>query len=400
MKKLPIKIELPESFFLPEIRCDYEVTQLAKQHWAVLLDLMIQFDSVCKEYGIQYAIDGGTFLGAVRHKGFIPWDNDVDVIMLRSEYEKLCRIAPTVFKSPYFWQTNETDPGTLRRHGQLRNSLTTCILSDEMQDGKPLFDFNQGAFLDVFILDAVPDDANELVTFEDELQQNLSLLWDFKNYYRISGKALWMKEAQRQAFEEFEASVSRYNGKGQRRIGNISLIPRRRDSMLFAKEIYDDLIDYDFEGFSFPGPRDYETILTGLYGDWHKFVIGDNSHGDTILDVNSPYTEYIKDVYADSHKEILNEEHPILQLYKHRDALLKQRDIAWKDIQQMGDQLKQLKQLQELHIEMEQKLNESSCLNQRLRKQIKKQTITLYVLLFFVLLFFIFILFKFLIHVF
>lgn len=355
MKDLPIKIELPESFFLPETRCDYEVTELSKQHWAILLDLMVQFDSVCKEYGIRYAIDGGTFLGAVRHKGFIPWDNDVDVIMLRSEYDRLCQIAPIAFKSPYFWQTNETDPGTLRRHGQLRNSSTTCFLSDEMQDGKPLFDFNQGAFLDVFIFDAVPDDANELVAFEEELQQNLSLLWDFKNYYRISGKALWMKEAQRQAFEEFEASVSRYNGKGQKRIGNISLIPRRRDSMFFAKEIYDDLIDYDFEGFSFPGPRDYETILTGLYGDWHKFVIGDDRHGDTILDVNTPYTEYIKDVHADSSQAILNEKHPILQLYKHRDTLLQQRDEAWAHIQQMTKQYETLQEQARIAGEMAQK---------------------------------------------
>lgn len=384
MKKLPIQIELPESFFLSETRCDYEVTQLSKQHWAILLDLMVQFDSVCKEHGIQYAIDGGTFLGAVRHKGFIPWDNDVDVIMLRSEYNRFCQIAPTAFKFPYFWQTNVTDPGTLRRHGQLRNSLTTCILSDEMQDGKPLFDFNQGVFLDVFILDAVPDDADELKSFEEELQQNLSLLWDFKNYYRISGKALWMKEAQQQAFEEFEKYVSRYNAKGQRRIGNISLIPRRRESMLFAKEIYDDLIDYDFEGFSFPGPRDYDTILTGLYGDWHKFVIGDDRHGDTILDVYSPYTEYVKDVHADSPLENPDERHPILQLYKHRDTLLKQRDIAWKDIQQMRDQQEQL---QKIHMELKQNLNESNNINQILQKRLKKLRIALYILSIFVLIF-------------
>ena len=388
MKKLPIQIELPDSFFLAEERCGYEVTQQAKQHWAILLDLMVQLDSVCKEYGIRYAIDGGTFLGAVRHKGFIPWDNDADVIMLRSEYEKFCKIAPTAFKSPYFWQTNETDPGTLRRHGQLRNSMTTCILKDEMQDGKPLYDFNQGIFLDVFILDAVPDDFDELSRFEEELQQALPLLWDFKSYYHVSGKELWMKDAQRQAFEEFEATVSRYNDKGTGRIGNISLIPLRRESMLFAKEIYEDFVDYKFEGFSFPGPRDYETVLTGLYGDWHKFVIGEDMHGSALLDVYTPYIEYIKKVQINPQDEILNKEHLILQLYKHRNTLLKQRDVAWKDIQQMREQHEQLQeQLQKQIVDMKQNLNDSCNQNERLQIRIKKQSLAIYALSFVVLVF-------------
>jgi lipopolysaccharide cholinephosphotransferase len=60
-----------------------------KQLWAVLLNLLVEFDTVCVEHHIKYVVEGGTLLGAIRHKGFVPWDDDVDVIMLREEYEKL-----------------------------------------------------------------------------------------------------------------------------------------------------------------------------------------------------------------------------------------------------------------------------------------------------------------------
>ena len=334
MDKLPIRITLDESFFLEEELCGYKVTAQSKQLWAVILDLMVTFDSVCKEYGIHYSLDSGTLLGAVRHKGFIPWD--ADVIMFRSEYEKLCKIAPQAFKAPYFWQTNDTDPGSLRRHGQLRNSMTTCILTNETENGKPFFSYNQGAFLDVFILDEIPDDADELKGFRNDLQQWVNLLWDFKEYYAGSGETLWMREAQRQAYEQFEKTVSRYNGTGNKRVGNIALKPQRDEAIFFSKEVYEDLVDYTFEGFSFPAPRNYETILKAHYGDWHKYVIGGDDHGTMIMDLTNPYTLYLEKHAKENKEELrIDVEHPILKLYKHRDLLLKQRDVAWSDIKKL-----------------------------------------------------------------
>ena len=152
-----LKIALPERFFANENR-EIPVDNAKKKVWAILLDLLCEFDRVCKENNIQYFLDSGTLLGAVRHGGFIPWDDDVDVVMLRNDYKRLCEIAQSKFAPPYFFQTNSTDPGSARGHAQLRNSETTGILRDEIQDGRPLYSFNQGLFVDVFALDAVPDD--------------------------------------------------------------------------------------------------------------------------------------------------------------------------------------------------------------------------------------------------
>lgn len=369
MNDLPIKLILKESFFEAETICDYEVTTESKQLWAVLLDLMVTFDAVCKQYNIRYSIDSGTLLGAVRHGGFIPWDNDIDVIMLRSEYNKLCAIAPTAFTEPYFWQTNDTDPGSMRRHGQLRNSRTTCILTSETSDGTPLYHFNQGVFLDVFILDEVPDDADERHRFQDELQHSLNELWDFKKFYADSHLSLWMEEAQKQAYAAFEDLVSRYNGTGKKKVGNIALIPQRKDSLFFPKEIYEDLITYEFAGYTFPGPRDYETILCGHYGDWHQLVIGADAHGEIILDLKTSYRHYLKpqtSSRADTTEKIL---HPILKLYRQRDSLLTERNRAWADIRILQEQLVSSEQETST---LQSKLNDVISLKAILEKKVEK----------------------------
>ena len=84
MQKL--KIDLPDGFLDEEIREGYLVTSDMKKVWAVELDLFAEFDRVCRKYDITYYADAGTMLGAVRHKGFIPWDDDIDVKLSRENY--------------------------------------------------------------------------------------------------------------------------------------------------------------------------------------------------------------------------------------------------------------------------------------------------------------------------
>ena len=139
------KLDFPDDFFAPEVRCGYEVSEKNKKVWAILLDLVVELERVCKKYNITMYADAGTLLGTVRHQGFIPWDDDIDIALKRKDYEKLCKVASKEFKHPYFFQTAYTDDHCFRGHAQLRNTETTGIVF--LDHGMP---YNKGIFIDIF----------------------------------------------------------------------------------------------------------------------------------------------------------------------------------------------------------------------------------------------------------
>lgn len=113
----------------------------------VLYMILCEFDQVCTKNNIRYFLGGGTLLGAVRHQGFIPWDDDVDVFMLREEYEKLEAIADQLPET-LFLQTRRTDPGYHGVMPKIRLNGTTC--ATKFSAGFPM---HQGIFIDIFIHD-------------------------------------------------------------------------------------------------------------------------------------------------------------------------------------------------------------------------------------------------------
>ena len=148
---IKLKLDIPKSFLREEERCGHIVTREMKELWAVELDLLSEFKRVCEKYNLYFSADSGTLLGAIRHKGFIPWDNDIDIFMLREDYEYLCRIAPKEFKVPYSLVTYKEDCRSSMGFAKLYNLHTTAIEN-------PYINRIQGIFIDIFPLDNVPDD--------------------------------------------------------------------------------------------------------------------------------------------------------------------------------------------------------------------------------------------------
>lgn len=138
---------LPESFFKPETICDFYVDEGRKKLWAILIDLLVKFDDVCRRHNLKYWISFGGLLGIVRHKGFIPWDDDLDVCMPREDYEILMSLKEE-FLNPYYLQIPLVDDGYFYSFAKLRNSNTTAISNVLVYQN-----FNQGCFLDIFPLD-------------------------------------------------------------------------------------------------------------------------------------------------------------------------------------------------------------------------------------------------------
>ncbi len=117
------------------------------------LELLQEADRICRKNNIRYAIIAGTLLGAVRHGGFIPWDDDADIAMLREEYEKFREACRTELdEERFYFQDHVTTPGYRWGYGKLRRKDTVFLR--EHQEHMP---YEQGVFLDVFPLDPVPD---------------------------------------------------------------------------------------------------------------------------------------------------------------------------------------------------------------------------------------------------
>lgn len=115
------------------------------------LDMLIEFDRVCRENNIKYSIISGTLLGAVRHKGFIPWDDDADIAMLREEYEKFKSVTNKINKDICFFQDHDTEKEYIWGYGKLRRTGTTYI-----RPGQEKQNFKTGVYIDILPLDDIP----------------------------------------------------------------------------------------------------------------------------------------------------------------------------------------------------------------------------------------------------
>ena len=115
-------------------------------------DMLVIFIQICKKYDMRYFLAGGSCLGAVRHRGFIPWDDDIDVVMPREDYEKFLKVARNELPENIFLQTGKTDNDFPMNFAKLRNSDTTFIETSVKN-----FKINHGVFIDIFPLDGYSD---------------------------------------------------------------------------------------------------------------------------------------------------------------------------------------------------------------------------------------------------
>lgn len=297
-------IELDATFFNKEIRSNYLISEKMKKVWAVELDLLQKFAEVCERNNLNYFLDGGTLLGAVRHKGFIPWDDDADVIMPREDYDRLFQIAEKEFEYPYFFQTTLTEDNFFRTHAQLRNSKTTGFI---MEDGKK--NINRGIFIDIFVLDGIPDNKIRRYLFKKEIEYHKKVLYiqndiEYTKLIRRE-KLLYLFYQQvyrlypyKKYFQYFNKKIlAKFSKKNTRFVGDITL--DWRTNVQWPREWFGEYIYLSFENLQLRVPLHYHEILTRQYGDYMKIPENVNdkngkSHGVIIFEPDIPYKEYFK----------------------------------------------------------------------------------------------------------
>lgn len=291
-------IDYDQLFLKEETRCDFFVSEKRKKIWYVELELLKKFDAVCKEHGLTYFADYGTLLGAVRHQGFIPWDDDIDVVMFRDDYAKFQKIALTAFSEPYFYQNSYTDQ-QIWAFSKLRDSRTSAI---EFPDFPP--SFHQGIFIDIYPIDDAPDDSvssHKLLEMKREIWLTIvepEAIWNRLNQgtkFMLSADILYdlLKLPITERFRQFE-DFNLANFGHSKMVDFITrpiCAPSRSNR---KKEWFSEIVYLPFESMMIPVPVGYDELLKCQYGDYHvprKFL---STHNGIFLDPDTPYHYYME----------------------------------------------------------------------------------------------------------
>lgn len=265
-----------------------------KRLWGVELEILDVIHRICVENGLNYSLAYGTLIGAVRHKGFIPWDDDIDIIMPRDDYERLISIWGARAPKEYILQNVRTDPDFTQSFTKIRKAGTTFLQYEYERTKK----YHKGIFVDVFACDRLaPGIISKKVQY---LACAIGMLY---NRGHASGKGgitgcfeKMLLKIPREKYakhrESAEKVIQKWNGN---RKANY-FVPCTLDScnIIYPGDIFDDLKNVEFEGKKYRCVTDEDSVLKAEYGDYMMLPSVEERvwrHHPIILDFEHDYEE-------------------------------------------------------------------------------------------------------------
>lgn len=260
-----------------------------------ILDIVKDIDKLCKENNIEYYILYGSALGAIRHKGFIPWDDDFDIGMTYDNYKKFLSICEKKLdKNKYYVQTYEKEKNYYLSFTKIRDITTTLI-----EESNKNIDIIRSVYVDVFPLVGVPNNKFKenilkinrsfMISANSNIINNKLLSGIFKVILKIFGREKILNYTTKRCFKykvsesDYLVSVADGDGYTQNK---------------FKKEVFGKPKYVPFEDTMLPVPEDADTYLKNTYGDYMKIPskeqIKAREHTPYFLDFNLPYNEYKK----------------------------------------------------------------------------------------------------------
>ena len=276
-------MQVTNSYYEDEVRDGFYIPGMMKRAWAAEIEVLEEIIRICKKHNIQYFADAGTLLGAVRHKGFIPWDDDLDICMVRDEYQRFLEVAPKELPEKYDLVAIQTNEEYDQMFARVINRWT---LSFEEQDLKKFHDFPFVVGVDVFPLDYIaPDEEEEecrcyLAQIVSDIEKTIDtelteeerdiLLDQIERECKVTIDRT--KNIRHQLLFLEEQLFSMYRAEESSELAFMPVWAMEGKGNRFKKEYYEHSIEMDFENTKIAVPAMYDAILREKYGDYMKLV--------------------------------------------------------------------------------------------------------------------------------
>lgn len=234
------------------------------------INLLETFILLCKQYSLSYFLIGGSLLGAIRHQGFIPWDDDLDIGMTRADYNQFLKVAPvTLSHSSCFLQTPYSD----RNYGLSYAKLLD--LTTDIQELNNINNAKKGIFIDIFPFDAIPASSNERTAQMAKFKLYDSSIIVRLGYHLVDSplrkmiQPLSVKQYNevRQLKHKRDAVMEQFNDSGTTEFKNMASQYRYKKEIMTAADITN-LITHPFEHLNVSIPANYDQLLTQMYGNY------------------------------------------------------------------------------------------------------------------------------------